>query len=432
MAKLVIRACGPLRGELTVPGDKSISHRAVLLAACAEGSSRITGFLPSEDCRNTLRAVEALGVSVRWEDPTTIVIQGRGHGGLGEPANVLDFGNSGTGLRLTAGLLAGLPFFSILTGDASLRGRPMGRIVEPLRRMGARIDGRGGGDRAPLSIRGGGIVGIDYTLPVASAQVKSALLLAGLFAGGRTTVREPAATRDHTERLMEHVGVSIRRSAGEVSLEGGASWGGAEISVPGDLSSAAFFIVAALIVPDSEIVIRGVGINPTRTGLLDILDAMGGRIERLNVRIASGEPVADLKVAASALKGVDVGGALIPRSVDELPVLAVAAAAASGETVIRDAGELRAKESDRIATMASELRKIGADVEERPDGMVIRGGKALRGAACESHGDHRVAMSMAVAGLIAQGETAVSGAEWIGTSFPDFERLLAGLGGAGR
>ena len=429
MTNLLVRKSGRLLGEITVPGDKSISHRAVLLAGCAEGPSRITGFLPSEDCQNTLRAVESLGVPVRREDSETVLIEGRGLRGLLEPENLLDLGNSGTGIRLLAGLLSGQPFFSVLTGDESLRRRPMRRIVEPLRRMGAWIDGRAGGDRAPLAIRGGGITGIEFISPIASAQVKSAVLLAGLFAEGTTTVREPSPSRDHTERLLDYLGAPIRCGEKEVAVEGKGRWRGREIRVPGDLSSAAFLITAALVVPDSEIVIRGVGVNPTRTGLLDILKAMGGRIEEMESRTISGEPTADLKIHASALKGVVIGGALIPRMVDELPVLCIAAAAAEGETMIRDAAELRAKESDRIAAMAQELRKMGVEIKEHPDGMTIRGGKGLRGAVCSSHGDHRVAMSMAVAGLIAEGETTITDAEWIDTSFPGFVGRLAQIGG---
>lgn len=419
-----------LRGELTVPGDKSISHRAAILGAIAQGETTLRGFLRGEDCLRTLEAVRSLGVGVRETPSGEIRITGKGIEQLSEPENILDLGNSGTGFRLLAGLVAGRQFLSILTGDASLRRRPMGRIVEPLRQMGARIEGRQGGQHAPLAIRGGDLRGIMYRSSVASAQVKSALLLAGLSADGETWVEEPSLSRDHTERMLEGFGVKLRRDGLRVGLLGGQTLTGCEVEIPGDFSSSAFFLVGALVLPGSDLVIRQVGVNPTRTGLLDVLLAMGARIAQQNPREAAGEPVADLTVTAGPLHGTTVGGNLIPRLIDEFPILCVAALFAEGETVIRGAEELRVKESDRIAAMAAGIRALGGEVEELPDGIRIQGrpiqGRPgpLRGGRRESFGDHRVAMALAIAALAASGETAIEGAEWIDTSFPGFEETL--------
>jgi len=427
MKDLVITPSRGLRGDLTPPGDKSLSHRAVLFASLAEGTTEIAGFLAGEDTMHTARAMQMLGVALRDSGPGRITVEGRGLHGLTEPADVLDLGNSGTGMRLLAGLLAGQAFFSILTGDQYLRKRPMARIADPLRSMGASIDGRSGAKFAPLAIRGAGgnIRPIDYPSPVASAQVKSAVLLCGLFAEGETSVTEPYKSRDHTERMLRSFGVDVREEGLRVSLRGRQTLRSpGRLEIPSDISSAAFFLVAAAIVPGSDLLVRNVGTNPTRTGIIDALTAMGADITLENPREQAGEPVADIRVRYRRLTGARFGGGIIPRLIDEVPALAVAAAYAEGTTVITDAAELRVKESDRIATMAAELRKLGADVRELREGMEISGRRRLTGASCDSHGDHRIAMSLAVAGLAADGETTVRDAGWIETSFPGFERML--------
>jgi len=427
MAELRVQPSHGLKGSLTLPGDKSLSHRSVMFSALAEGDTVITGFLTGEDTQHTARAMQSLGIAIEGIGTDRLVVHGKGLDGLQEPSSVLDLGNSGTGMRLLAGVLAGQDFFSILTGDQYLRKRPMARIVDPLRLMGAAIDGRSAGKLAPLAIRGGGkkTNAINFTSPVASAQVKSAILLAGLFADGETTVSEPSKSRDHTERMLRFFGVSIREEGTRVTLRGRrALRSKGSIDIPADLSSAAFFLVAASIVPGSDLLIRNVGVNPTRTGVLDVLTSMGADIVLENLREQAGEPAADIRVRYRKLRAVEIGGTMIPRAIDEIPVLSVAAACAEGTTVIKDAAELRVKESDRIATMARELQKMGVPVKELPDGMEITGGDTLTAARCESHGDHRIAMSMAVAGLAARGETVVCDTDWIDTSFPGFERLL--------
>ncbi len=427
MSELRIRPSRGLKGELTLPGDKSISHRSVLLAALADGTTEISGFLTGEDTQHTARAMQQLGIPVEGIGSDRLVVHGKGLDGLSEPAGVLDLGNSGTGMRLLAGLLAGQDFFSVLTGDQYLTKRPMGRIVDPLRRMGAVIDGRGDGKLAPLAIRGtrGKIKALDYRSPVASAQVKSAVLLCGLYADGDTSVTEPLKSRDHTERMLRSFGVDVREDGLRVTLRGRQRLTAAgSLNIPADISSAAFFLVAASIVPGSELVIRNVGVNATRTGIIDILLAMGADLTLENRREQAGEPVADIRVRYRQLKAVEISGDLVPRAIDEFPILAVAASYAVGATSIRDAAELRVKESDRITAIAIELTKLGAMITERPDGMEIRGGKVLTGALCESHGDHRIAMSLAVAGLAARGETVVRDSAWIETSFPGFGQLL--------
>jgi len=425
-----------LKGTISVPGDKSITHRTVLLSALAEGESVIVGYCRGEDCLNTVRSCRALGVSVE-ETPEHLRVQGKGLWGLTEPEAPLDCGNSGTGIRLLTGLLAGQDWFSVLTGDESVCRRPMGRVVKPLRQMGAIIAGRKGGELAPLAITGSRLKGITYASPVASAQVKSALLLAGLYAEGVTQISEPRLSRDHTERLYRYLGIPIQQSVQEgrftVRLQGrpAIGWsGGRDLRVPGDLSAAAFFVVAASIVPGSEVTIQGVGINPSRTGVLEILTGMGADIQRFNQREQMGEPVADLRVRAASLRGTTIGAERIPQTIDEFPILCVAATLAEGTTIISGAEELRVKESDRIATMASELGKMGAAIRETPDGLTIEGGRGrrLHGATCNSHGDHRVAMSLAIAGLAAEGQTRIEGTDCIDTSFPDFTtRLLESL-----
>jgi len=427
MAELVVKPSRGLRGEIVLPGDKSLSHRSVIFSAIAEGDTVINGFLTGEDTVNTAKAVQAMGITIEGIDSSRLIVHGKGLDGLSEPSGVLDLGNSGTGMRLLAGLLSGQSFFSVLTGDYYLRKRPMERIVEPLRRMGAAIDGRSGGRLAPLSIRGGGrkTQSIDFTSPIASAQVKSAVLLAGLYGDGETSVNEPSKSRDHTERMLRFFGVGLREQGMIVTLHGRqALRPRGPIDIPSDISSAAFFLVAACIVPGSDLTIKNVGVNPTRTGIIEILTAMGADISFENSREQAGEPVADLSVHYRRLRAVEIAGALIPRAIDEIPVLSVAASYAEGTSIIKDASELRVKESDRIATMVAELKKMGVQVTERPDGMEITGREALDGAVCESHGDHRIAMSMAVAGLAARGETVVRDTEWIETSFPGFERLL--------
>jgi 3-phosphoshikimate 1-carboxyvinyltransferase len=420
----IVTSTSPLRGEITVPGDKSISHRSIMLGSLAKGKTVVRGFLHGEDNHSTLRAFRAMGIEIQEEEDGVLAIAGKGLAGLQEPSDVLDCGNSGTTIRLMSGLLAGQKFFSVVTGDRYLRKRPMKRVVTPLTQMGARIWGRGGGDLAPLAFQGGELSPIDYTSPIASAQVKSAILLAGLSCDGMTTVREPHLSRDHSERMLSYFGADIRPFAGGVSLVGRPQLEGREVIVPGDISSAAFFIVAALIVPGSELLIRNVGVNPTRSGVLDILRAMGGDIELLDERLVSGEPVADLLVRASSLHGIEIGGAVVPRAIDEFPVISVAAACATGTTIIRDAQELRVKETDRIAAMVAELGKLGAILEATADGMSIHGGASLQGAVVDSSGDHRIAMSCAIAALQTGRSVTIHDTGCTATSFPNFWELL--------
>jgi 3-phosphoshikimate 1-carboxyvinyltransferase len=418
-----IQPAKSVRGEIAVPGDKSISHRSIMLGSIAQGVTTVRGFLRGEDNISTLNAFRAMGVTVD-DDGDTLRIEGKGLHGLVEPADILDCGNSGTSIRLITGLLAGQHFFSILTGDRYLRNRPMKRVIEPLTRMGAAIFGRAGGEKAPLAIIGKELRGIDYTSPVASAQVKSSIMLAGLYASGETTVTEPHLSRDHSERMLRYFGADIEAMPRGARVRGGRELQGRDINVPGDISSAAFFMVAALIVPGSELLIRGVGINPTRTGILDILRAMGASIELLDCRELSGEPVADILVRSSSLRGIEIGGDLVPRAIDEFPVLCVAASLAEGRTVVKEARELRVKETDRISAMAVNLRKAGVDVVETEDGMEIVGQESILGGEFDSFGDHRIAMSMLVAGLAATDAVTVSDVDCIATSFPTFTTLL--------
>jgi len=415
-----------LRGTLTIPGDKSITHRAIILSALADGETVITNYCPGEDCLHTAQAFQAMGVPIEIASDR-MRVAGKGLRGLREPESILDCGNSGTGIRLLAGVLAGQDFSSVLTGDDSIRRRPMGRVVGPLREMGALIAGRRGGEFAPLAITGVRLRGIAYKSPLASAQVKSSVLLAGLFADGTTSMTEPALSRDHTERLFDYLGIPLTRNGLTVSLTGQRSFVAKDMSLAGDLSAAAFFLVGASLVPDSDVTITGVGVNPARTGILEVLQEMGARIDLVNPRMQAGEPVADLRVRTAPLHGVTIGPDRIPKTIDEFPILCVAAACAQGETIIAGASELRVKESDRIATMAMELRRMGAEVEERPDGMRICGGRPLKGAVCQSHGDHRVAMSLVIAGLVTQGETRVEDTACMATSFPGFDKNLRGL-----
>lgn len=427
MASLIVHPRGPLRGVLSVPGDKSITHRAILLGSLAEGEGTIAGYCRGEDCLSTLRAVQALGISTD-EQPDRLTIRGKGLRGFREPELPLDCGNSGTGLRLLTGVVAGQDFFTVLTGDASLRRRPMRRIVEPLRAMGATIAGRKNGELAPLAVTGVKLRGCPYTLPVASAQVKSSLLLAGLVAEGVTELREPARSRDHTERLFRYFGIALDQERGTIRLEGGQEFRARDMTIPGDFSAAAFFLVGATIVPGSDLVIEGVGVNPTRTGLLDLLREMGADIQVLNQREDAGEPVADLRVRSARLCGITIDRERLLPAIDEFPILCVAAALADGDTIVTGAEELRVKESDRISSMAEELHKMGADVHETPDGIRIKGVLRFHGARCDSRGDHRVAMACAVAGLVAEPPvTCIEDTACIETSFPEFEGKLLEL-----
>jgi 3-phosphoshikimate 1-carboxyvinyltransferase len=394
-----------------------------MLGSLARGTTLVRGFLRGEDTISTLGAFRAMGVNA-YDDGETIQIHGAGLHGLTEPDDVLDCGNSGTSMRLLTGMLAGQKFFTVLTGDRYLRNRPMGRVIEPLVAMGAKIFGRVGGTRAPLAIQGEKLKGVTFASPVASAQVKSALLLAGLYAEGETLVTEPSLSRDHSERMLRYFGADIEPLPNGARIRGGRILDGQEVQVPGDISSAAFFIVAALLVPDSELLITGVGMNPTRTGIIDILLRMGASIEQMNLRETSGEPVADLLVRSSSLRGIEIGGDLVPRAIDEFPVICVAAACAEGKTVLRDARELRVKETDRIAAMATNLAKAGVDVAETEDGMEVTGAERILGCTADSFGDHRIAMSMLIAGLVATGETTVTDVGCISTSFPSFLELL--------
>jgi 3-phosphoshikimate 1-carboxyvinyltransferase len=424
--RLTVEKSKGLSGQVEVPGDKSISHRALLLGAIAEGTSRICNFLSAADCLATLACAQALGVEVERDSETELIVQGRGLRGLMEPKDVLDCARSGTTMRLLAGILAGQPFYSVLTGSEQLRRRPMGRIAEPLRQMGATVLGRNDGRLPPLTILGGNLHGMEYKLPVASAQVKSAILLAGLYADGPTVIHEPGPARDHTERMLAAMGANIQHPTSNIKIQS-SKLSSLDIRVPGDISSAAYFIAAGCLVPESKVTIEGIGVNPTRTGFLDALREMGADILVENQREVNGEPLADVVVRAGDLRGIEVRGDQVPRMIDEFPILAVVASQAEGTTVVSDAAELRVKETDRIANIAAELRKLGAHIEERPDGFVVEGPTPLAGTQVNSHGDHRLAMSLAIAGLVADGETIIEEAGCIGDSFPGFEETLRAL-----
>ncbi|MBT8090618.1 MAG: 3-phosphoshikimate 1-carboxyvinyltransferase [Gammaproteobacteria bacterium] len=412
--------------RVTVPGDKSVSHRALMLGSIANGRSDVSGFLAGEDCLQTLAAMRALGVSIAQPGPTEISIDGVGLQGLKASAEALDLGNSGTAMRLMAGLLCGQAFDSVLTGDASLTGRPMGRIITPLSEMGAEIDSNNG--KPPLKIHGrSGLRAIEYELPIASAQVKSAVLLAGLYAIGTTRVVEPAATRDHTERMLRSMGVRVASKGRQISIRGGQALTACRVQVPADLSSASFVILAALLAENADIVIANVGVNPTRSGVIDILRGMGADISLENSRQLGDEPVADIRVRSSELRGISVDPAVVSLAIDEFPVLFVAAASATGSTVFSGIGELRVKESDRIAAMAEGMRNLGITVDESPHGAVVHGG-GFTGGTVESFGDHRVAMSLAVAGTVADGEVLVRNVDAVDTSFPGFCSCMASIG----
>jgi 3-phosphoshikimate 1-carboxyvinyltransferase len=419
---------GTVAGEARVPGDKSISHRAIMLGSLARGTTRVSGFLEGEDALATVAAFRAMGVSITGPRDGEVTIEGVGLHGLSAPPGPLDVGNSGTPIRLLCGLLAGQVFDTELTGDASLRKRPMGRVIEPLTRMGAALSGSAG-ERPPLHIRGGhSLQGIHYTLPMASAQVKSCVLLAGLYARGRTTVVEPAPTRDHTERMLRGFGYAVDVAGPAVSLEGGGELEAMAIDVPGDISSAAFFLVAASITPGSDLLLTHVGVNPTRVGVLNILRLMGADIQVRNEREIGGEPVADLQVRYAPLHGIEIPPEQVPLAIDEFPALFVAAACAEGRTVLRGAEELRVKESDRIAAMAEGLTTLGVVNEVLDDGIVIEGGGRLGGGVIHTYHDHRIAMAFAVAALRADAEIRVLDCDHVATSFPGFDAMARGLG----
>jgi len=441
-AELSFQGLRPLRGRLRVPGDKSISHRALLFCALASGTSRLWGLADGDDVVRSRAAIEALGVKVRSgagsqaeavvagerADPV-VIVRGAGFAGLTEPEAILDCGNSGTSIRLLAGLLAGRPFHSVLTGDASVVRRPMARVVEPLRAMGARIDGRDGGRLAPLAIRGGGLIAMRHELAVASAQVKTALLLAGLQAAGVTEVAEPALSRDHTERLLPVMGAALQTIPGGVRVEpAGGGLTPVNLTVPGDPSAAAFFVVGACITPGSELVVEDVCLNPTRVGFVDVLRRMGADVEVVVKEERGGEPVGDIRAAAGPLRATTMAGDEIPRVLDEIPALAVAAAFAAGTTEVADAAELRVKESDRIGTIAQELSQLGVTVEPKADGLAITGGKP-HGALLKSHGDHRIAMAAAIAANACDGPSTVRGWRAVASSYPGFAADLASVTG---
>jgi len=421
-----VRAARALDGEVCPPSDKSISHRAIILNSIAQGNARVSNFSQAGDCLATVGCLRALGVEIESGEVGELFVRGVGKEGLKEAEDVLDAENSATTMRILTGLLAAQPFFSVITGDQSLRSRPMSRVIQPLRLMGARIWGRSGDSRAPLVIKGGQLHGIRYQLPVASAQLKSALLLAGLFAEGDTIIKEPMPSRDHTERLLKTMGAEIEVAADTITLSP-SRLNAVDLVIPGDISSAAFWLVAGAVHPQASIRLLNTGINPTRSGILDVLRSMGADLIVCNEFLSDGEPVADLEVHSSALTGVEIGGGLIPRLIDEIPLIALAGAVARGRTVVRNAQELRVKETDRISATVRELLKMGAEVEELPDGMVIYGGKKLRGSSCDSHGDHRLAMMLGIAALIAEGQTEIDNAEVADVSYPTFWQDLENL-----
>ncbi|WP_416731656.1 3-phosphoshikimate 1-carboxyvinyltransferase [Fictibacillus sp. JL2B1089] len=412
-----------LKGSIKVPGDKSISHRAVMFGSIAEGTTTIDGFLTGEDCLSTISCFKKLGVTIQQEGEK-VTVEGKGIAGLTPPSEDLYVGNSGTTIRLMLGILANTPFESTLTGDESIAKRPMNRVTKPLKEMGAAIDGNDSGNKVPLHIKGGETRGIHYTSPIASAQVKSAIILAGLDGEGTTSVEEPFKSRDHTERMLKAFGVEVESDELTVSVAGGQKLKGTHIEVPGDISSAAFFLVAGAIVPNSEITLKKVGLNPTRTGILDALKDMGADITFQNINETASEPFGDLVIKSSDLKGTVIQGDLIPRLIDEIPIIALAATQAEGKTIIKDAHELRVKETDRIETVVNELKKMGADIEATEDGMIIQGKSSLRGASVQSYGDHRIGMMLSVAACIAEGETTLTNSEAIAVSYPSFFEQL--------
>ncbi|MFK3958731.1 3-phosphoshikimate 1-carboxyvinyltransferase [Guptibacillus hwajinpoensis] len=415
-----------LKGTVTIPGDKSISHRAIMFGSIAKGTTRITNFLPGADCLSTISCFKQMGVQIE-QDGASVVVEGKGIDGLREPSELLDVGNSGTTFRLMMGLLAGRPFHSVLAGDESIAKRPMNRVTVPLSQMGAAIDGRENGTFAPIAIRGGNLSGITYDSPVASAQVKSGILLAGLQADGVTTVTETHRSRNHTENMLEGFGVKVKRDGLSVSVEGGQHLTATNVEVPGDISSAAFFLVAGAIVPNSTLTLLNVGINETRSGILDVLEQMGASLSIKNKRVVNQEEVADLTISTSDLSGTTIEGEMIPRLIDELPVIALLATQANGKTVIRNAEELKVKETNRIDAVVEALQTLGASVTGTPDGMVIEGPTRLHGGQVSSLGDHRIGMMLAVAGCITEGSVQLELPEAIKVSYPDFFEHLKQL-----
>ncbi|KZZ86403.1 3-phosphoshikimate 1-carboxyvinyltransferase [Bacillus sp. SJS] len=415
-----------LQGEIHIPGDKSISHRAVMFGSVAEGKTVITNFLNGADCLSTISCFKKMGVDITV-DGTNVEVNGKGFEGLQEPADILDVGNSGTTTRLILGLLAGTPFHSCLIGDESIAKRPMKRVTEPLKQMGVSIDGRDHGNFTPISIRGGSLSGITFKSNVASAQVKSAILLAGLRTEGElTSVTEPHKSRDHTERMLKSFGAEVEENGLTVSIKGGQALKGAQIEVPGDISSAAFFLAAGAIVPNSKLILRRVGINPTRSGILEVLEQMGAAIKVTEVETASFEPMADLEIQTSDLKGTTISGELIPKLIDEIPIIALIATQAEGKTIIKDAEELKVKETNRIDTVVHELKKLGADIEATEDGMIINGKKPLTGGVeVSSHGDHRIGMMLSIAACLTEKTVELGQAEAINVSYPGFFNDLA-------
>lgn len=422
---MILEKSNRLSGEVTIPGDKSISHRAVMFGALADGTTEVTNFLKGADCLSTISCFQKLGIEIE-NTPEHILIHGRGLHGLQAPTSVLDAGNSGTTTRLISGILAAQPFTCTLTGDSSIQTRPMKRIMEPLSMMGAAIESVRHNDCAPLSISGRELKGIHYHSKVASAQVKSCILLAGLYASGETSVTEPTVSRNHSEIMLRYFGADVRTEGTTATIFPEPVLHGQRICVPGDISSTAYFIAAGLLVPNSEILIRNVGINPTRDGILRVARAMGGDITLLNIR-EEGEPTADLLVRSSSLHGTVVEGDLIPTLIDEIPVINIMAACAEGQTIIRDAAELKVKESNRIDVMVEQLKSMGCDITATDDGMIINGGRPLHGAVIDSHLDHRIAMSFAVASLIADGTTEILGSDCVNISYPTFYQDLQRL-----
>ncbi|EHQ88177.1 3-phosphoshikimate 1-carboxyvinyltransferase [Desulfosporosinus youngiae] len=428
MGGVFIKPVTKLGGEIKVPGDKSISHRAALFGGMAHGETHVSNFLLGEDCLSTLRCLKQLGVS--WErQETEVWIRGEGMGAWQEPIDVLDAGNSGTTLRLMLGALAGSPFTVTMSGDESLRSRPMRRVTDPLKQMGAQIMGRREGNLAPITMKGGQLQGQSFRTAVASAQIKSAIILAGLRAQGETSVEEPALSRDHTERMLRGFGVDVQSDRTVARVHGGGRLNGQAVSVPGDISSAAFFLVLGSLVGQGEIILPDVGVNPTRTGILDVLRAMGADIELLDSSEICGEPRATLRVRPAKLKGIEISGDMIPRLIDEIPILAVAASLAEGETVIRDAAELRVKETDRISTVVKGLNALGAKVEELPDGMRIQGQTTLYGGQASSFGDHRLAMAWAISGMLSREGVSVEDMEAADVSYPEFLTVIKKVAG---
>ncbi|WP_339227980.1 3-phosphoshikimate 1-carboxyvinyltransferase [Oceanobacillus sp. FSL K6-2867] len=416
----------PLSGEILVPGDKSISHRAVIFGSLASGITKITHFLDGEDCMRTVEAFREMGVSIDVHD-TTLIIRSKGAKSLAEPIRPLDFGNSGTTTRLMLGILAGLPFFTTIYGDDSLSKRPMDRVVNPLRQMGAIIDGRLNGNLLPIAVRGTAIKGMHYTLPVKSAQVKSAILLAGLFAEGETKVTEPIPTRNHTENMLKAFGADLTTNGNTITVTNKQELTGTDVHVPGDISSAAFFLVASAIVPGSDVLLKNMGLNPSRTGIIEVLNKMGARIQIVAEHSTSGEAFGNVRVAHGPLKGITIEGEIIPRLIDEIPVIALLATQAEGTTVIKNAEELRVKETDRIKAIVDVLTTLGADITATDDGLIIKGKTPLNGGYIASYNDHRIAMMGAVASLIADSEVTIDDTSCIAISYPNFFKDLESI-----